>query len=72
MTERPMIDLEPGEFRRLPKYSRGALLYSLVGGAVLLVFMMAATGWPWLLLAQLGLPVFIIAGSLVLLTSHLE
>ena len=72
LTEHPMIDLKPSEFRRVPKIERWALWYGLVGGAALLVFMMAATGWPWLLAAQIGVPVFIIGASLALLTSHLE
>lgn len=72
MAERPMIDLKPTEFRRLPKIERWALWYGLAGGIALLVFMLATTGWPWLLAAQIGAPVLIIGASLALLTSHLQ
>lgn len=64
------IDAKPSEFRRLPKYERWVLWYGIIGGLVLLVFMMAALDWPWMHLAQLGLPVFVIAGALALLTKN--
>lgn len=68
MTERPMINLKPSEFRRVTKIERWALWYGLLGGVALLVFMMAATGWQWLMAAQIGAPVLIIGASLALLT----
>lgn len=66
-----MINLEPSEFRRSPARNRLGYLYPLVLGIALLVLELAATGWPWLLAAQIGVPVFIIGASLALLTSHL-
>lgn len=72
MAERPTIDLKPTEFRRLPTFSRPGLLICLVIGIAWLVLAMVATGWPWATLATFGMPIFLIVGSLVLLTSHLQ